>query len=72
MKICAQPFKNYIPYFLSPPPLPYKRGGNIGEGRQNENLINIVNGEYRGIFDPPGNLPEKSFSTASRLSFRIT
>lgn len=78
IKICAQIvkryaqlFKNYIPYFLSPP-LQYNRCGNIGEGRQNENLINIVNGEYRGIFDPPGNLPEKLFSTAYRLSFRIT
>lgn len=68
VKIYAQPFKNYIPYFLSPP-LPC---GNVGEGRQNENLINIVNEEYRGIFDPPGNLSEKSFSTASRLNFRIT
>ena len=71
MKIYAQLFKNYIPYFFYPP-LPYKRIGNIGERRQNENLINIVNGEYRGIFDPPGNLSEKSLSTASRLSFRIT
>lgn len=31
VKIYAQPFKNYIPYFL-PPPLPYKRGGNIRDG----------------------------------------
>lgn len=52
VKICAQPFKNYIPCFLSPP-LPYKRGGNIGEGRQNENLINIVNGEYSTPSSPP-------------------
>lgn len=62
----------YRLYIIFTPPLPHKLGGNIGEGRQNENLINIVNGEYRGIFDPPGNLPEKSFSTASRLNFRIT
>lgn len=67
VKIYTQPFKNYIHYFY--PPLPC---GNIGEGRQNENLINIVNREYRGIFDPPGNLAEKLFSTAYRLSFRIT
>lgn len=78
MKICEQvveiyeqPFKNYIPCFFIPP-LPYRRGGNIGEGRQNENLINLTNEEYRGIFDPPGNLPEKSFSTVSRFNFRIT
>ena len=59
MKICAQIvkryaqlFKNYIPYFLSPPLL-YKRGENIGKGRQNENLINIVNGEYSTPISPP-------------------
>lgn len=70
VKIYAQPFKNYIPCFFIPPYHVeiYEKESN----RQNENLINIVNGEYRGIFDPPGNLPEKSFSTASRLNFRIT
>lgn len=40
-----------IHYFY--PPLLYKRGGNIGEGRQNENLINIVNGEYSTPISPP-------------------
>ena len=40
-----------VHYFY--PPLPYNRGGNIGEGRQNENLINIVNGEYSTPISPP-------------------
>lgn len=40
-----------VHYFY--PPLPYRRGGNIGEGKQNENLINIVNGEYSTPSSPP-------------------
>lgn len=48
MKIYAQPFKNYIPRFL--PPLPCE---NIGEGRQNENLINLTNREYSTPISPP-------------------
>lgn len=53
VKIYAQLFKNYIPCFYPPPHLPYRSGWNIGEGRQNENLINIVNGEYSTPISPP-------------------